>query len=201
MHYNKIKTGQIVLITHHSHKGKEDEKLIDVFVGEVKSKVKGSKELIKVKNLQKGLGYDPETRSYTGCSVSSGWFLGKPFLQQGDTLQDYDHYHINDATDLDEIIKASNKLHTIIESVKPNRVYTYRPIAYRLSKNCQVEMACLNTQDTNINGVVVRFNSIDRKQRSQWFWCSSFYDLTKVEEFLGEQRDKFLREIGSRKKT
>lgn len=201
MQYSKIKSGQIVLVEHYAKTGKDSGKLIDVYVGEVKSKVRGSKDLVRIKNVNKGLGYNPETRSYIGCQVNQGWFLGKPISHEGEELEDYDQYHVNDITLLDDIIKASKKQHKIPEAMKPNRVYIYRPLAYSLSKNCQVEMVCINTQDPSINGILVRFNSIDRKHTSPWLWLSAFYDLKNVESFLEQQKQDFLQKTENKKVT
>jgi len=192
MEYSKARKGQLVLVTYHAQKGKDKDKLIDVFVGEVKSKIRGSRTLIRVKNLQKGLGYDPKLRSYVGCQVEHGWFKGKPINIPGKILEDHDQYHHKELEPLNAIMNASKKLHQIAPGVKANRVYTYRPLAYKLTGDCHVEFACINTQDMNINGILVRLHSIDRKKSSDWVWCSCFCDHKQVEEFLLQHKKKFL---------
>lgn len=193
MDYSKTRKDQLVLVTYHALKGKDKDKLIDVFVGKVKSKVRGSRTLIRVRNLQKGLGYNPETKSYVGCPMPGGWFYGKPINNPGEALEDHDQYHCKELAPFNAIQNASKKLHQLAPGMKAFRVYLYRGIAQKLKKGCHVELASINTQDTSINGTLIRLHSIDRKKNSDWIWFSCFIDPQKVEKFMLEYKQKFLK--------
>lgn len=194
MKYQSVRKKQIVIVEHKATKGENKGKVIRVFPAIVKGKVKGSRTLILVEDLNVGLGFNPEKKKYEGYLVKNGWCIGKPTTTKdnGRIINQDIKVHVKELTLFKNIIKKTKKIHKCIEGTSPNRVYRYREIPSQLSTNHHIQHVSLNTTDDSINGCLFRLISNNRKPKvGPWIYFSNFVSLQEVKRTMQEYCETF----------
>lgn len=175
-----------MLLTYVAKTGKDKDKLVYITVSKVKSKIRGSRTMVRLGDLNMGLGYNPVTSRYEDCQVYGGWFRGKPDHSHKDhePMEDWDAFHCGEMIPLVPIIKASANQHKIVSRTTYYRAHLYHPIAHAIKGGCKITFLSINTKDTSINGCMFRLASINGKKESDWIHFSSNIEPEDVKTWM-----------------